>query len=1005
MLTFSSRFKNSQSAITGPQVGFAIAVYAVAAGTMVASFLLLRPTNRIVYEPKLKYADGSNVCPSMSRNPLACIPPLWRMKEKQLLPILGLDAIAYLRFTRMMRWCVTIVGIFLCAVLIPIDVISNVHDRSSSSASDDQSNWLVMITMRDVHGSNLWAHVAMSYFATLVSLAFLWYNWRHMLKLRWAWYRSPEYQNALYARTLLITHVPPKLRSDEALSDVLQRLKMPYPTTEVFIGRDMGLLPDLIDRHKDLVRKLERALVWYIRSPTAVRSRRPTTRVGGWLGLGGSKVDAIDYYSDQIEQVETSIHDWRQRISEKRPVSYGFASTAAVHFAHAAARSLRRKRPHGLKIQLSPPPNAIIWRNLTLGSWQRFRSSFVGFLLLLILLFVNAVPLTGVNLISNMSLFASRGVSYNEGTGSDVSSETVQKPLVPFLYQWRASHKLSFAAVAGILPPLISAVAGWLLPICMRRLAKYRGIASKVTTDHVILSQYYGYLVISQLVVFTLIGVLINLLIIVGTSAHKSVKASKILDRIQLPHLPQNIKQQYFMLGNYWLTWMPLKAMLSFLDLSQLIKLFFVWFQKGLFSKTPRDVRELTEPPFFEYSNYYANDLFVGAVVMVYAPLSPLIVLLGAVVFWAYSISNKYQLMYVKQTKHETGGVLWQAASNRFMVNLLLMQGILILSVLLEDIDTGYRAVACLPPILFVLAFKLYLRSAFERHFQWYIPSEEEATLMKVHRGDQDHKRLERRFGHPVLTARLWTPMVHAWSQPLLPQVYSGRIEEGKASVVDGRAVETAAVDGGLKIALMEEDQLEYDPRKDEDTRSILSATTLSAAVAPSRLPPKPSPLGMGYEAKSYFEEQRPVYHPSSAGAQEEYEMGSLYAASDDKRHFRASKDTLLPPDLDLENADLLGEASTASSLYKQGPYHDYNAAIKSQMSLHAQSRPVSPAPSAHFTPTFHPSPALGPASTPLLTSAADPADSADVAPIAGHEYSSMAQYYGPYHTTPSRTP
>lgn len=1021
-------------------------------------FQLMRPTNRIVYEPKLKYAEGQASCPPMPRNPFGWLLPLWRMKERDLLPIIGLDAVAYLRFTRMMRWCATLIGVVLCTVLIPVDVTSNIRDRHSDSDSGGGNTaTLVMITMRNVHGSYLWAHVVMSYFATMVALGFLWYNWRHMLRLRWDWFRSPEYQNSLHARTLLITHVGPSLRSDKALADVLERFQMPYPTTDVFIGRDMGLLPDLIDRHKHMVRQLERALVWYIRSPTSVRSRRPTTRIGAVLGIGGRKVDSIDYYSDQIEQLETSIEDERLRTADKRPVSYGFASMGAVHYAHAAGRSLYHKRPHGLKIQLAPPPNAIIWRNLTLGSWQRFRTSVVAFLLLTALLFANAVPLTGVNLITNMSLFATSGVTWTEGAGSQQSTVEMKHPLIKWLYEWRESSKLSFAAVAGVVPPLVSAVASWLLPIFMRRLAKYRGITSKVTTDRVILGQYYGYLVISQLVVFTLIGVVINLLIIVGVSAQHGVKGSKLLNRIQLPQLPENIKQQYAMLGNYWLTWMPLKVVLVFLDLAQGIKLLYVWLHKGLVSKTPRDVRELTEPPFFEYSNYYANLLFVGAVVMVYALLSPLIVVLGAVVFWAYSIANKYQLMYVNQTKHETGGKLWQSASNRFLVNLLLMQGILILSLVLDDPKEGYRAVACLPPMLFVFGFKIYARITFESKFDWYIPSPEEASQIRIHRGDQQHHRLERRFGHPFLTQKLQTPMVHAWSQALLPEVYHGRIDETKHALVDGRNVETAAVEGGLKIAFVEEDQLEYDPRNDndDDARSVMSSTTLASnmplggAGGGKRSLPGPSPLGAGY--------QQHTHSVLPASGAEEFEMGSIYPSGE--KAARNSKETLLlGSEYYPQHPGLAPRQLSASSLsmYKS-PYEynkglEYTPALQSQVDLskHPPTRPMSPAPSSYGllrsmspAPSYlqarpvSPAPSYAPhalypgitaaqgASTPLLDSANADAEihvdaGADADAAAGteageplgldpadgdvqHIQSSAAQYYDPYQPPHSR--
>lgn len=47
----------------------------------------------------------------------------------------------------------------------------------------------------------------------------------------------------------------------------------------------------------------------------------------------------------------------------------------------------------------------------------------------------------------------------------------------------------------------------------------------------------------------------------------------------------------------------------------------------------------------------------MATVALVFAPLAPLVVLAGAIVFWIGSWVYKYQLMFVFITKVETGGV------------------------------------------------------------------------------------------------------------------------------------------------------------------------------------------------------------------------------------------------------------------------------------------------------------------------------------------------------------
>ena len=54
---------------------------------------------------------------------------------------------------------------------------------------------------------------------------------------------------------------------------------------------------------------------------------------------------------------------------------------------------------------------------------------------------------------------------------------------------------------------------------------------------------------------------------------------------------------------------------------------------------------------------FSTNLLFMGAVALVFAPLAPLVVLAGALVFWMSSWVYKYQLMFVYTSKVESGGV------------------------------------------------------------------------------------------------------------------------------------------------------------------------------------------------------------------------------------------------------------------------------------------------------------------------------------------------------------
>ena len=342
--------------------------------------------------------------------------------------------------------------------------------------------------------------------------------------------------------------------------------------------------------------------------------------------------------------------------------------------------------------------------------------------------------------------------------------------------------------------------------------------------------------------------------------------------------LPGTINTAYIDQSPYWLTYFPFRGFLAIFDLAQIINLVVITVKKNLFGRTPREIREWTQPPEFEYAIYYANILFMSTVAMVFAPLAPLVAVAGAVVFWVSSWVYKYQLMFVFISKVETGGRLWNVVINRLLVGIILMQALMCLTI---GLQLGFRTfywVATLPPIVLVLVFKAFIDRRFLNDFRYHIPSQDEIAQAKVHsqRADANKHRLEKRFGHPALNSDLFTPMVHANMVHLLPQVYSGKIESDKTRLGEygGQKVEAQVVQG-IKIAAIGQNDLEYDPvlyQRDRgednwDNQSVSSANLLSDRGA------SPAPTMLGLKHSNY----------RNAGQQSEYEMSRLGPAEQDR--------------------------------------------------------------------------------------------------------------------------
>lgn len=269
------------------------------------------------------------------------------------------------------------VAVVTCGVLIPINLIYNLNNVPSSSR-----NFLSSLTISNVKGNWLYAHVALSYIICFIAFWFIWSksvqrmrlrtsgrsrtrltcsvspssSYKTVVTLRHAYFRSKDYCNSLHARSIMITGIQRQYQSDEGVLSLLTSLNVPYPTTSVHIGRKVGQLAELVEAHNDAVRELEKVLTTYTKNGQ-LGSKRPTMQVGGFMGIGGQKVDTIDYMTAKIKRFEDKVEQTRDTISDKKSEPYGFASFQAVPYAHVVAKRLQDKKVKGCKFSLAPLPS------------------------------------------------------------------------------------------------------------------------------------------------------------------------------------------------------------------------------------------------------------------------------------------------------------------------------------------------------------------------------------------------------------------------------------------------------------------------------------------------------------------------------------------------------------------------------------------------------------------------------------------------------------------------
>lgn len=115
----------------------------------------------------------------------------------------GMDAVIFLRFTRMCRNIFLVLTILGGAILLPIYwTTSATFEQTTENITPLQ--WFDKFTPTHVWGTGIWGVVVLGYVFNFVVCGFLWWNYRKILQLRLHYFASDDYQLSLSARTLMV---------------------------------------------------------------------------------------------------------------------------------------------------------------------------------------------------------------------------------------------------------------------------------------------------------------------------------------------------------------------------------------------------------------------------------------------------------------------------------------------------------------------------------------------------------------------------------------------------------------------------------------------------------------------------------------------------------------------------------------------------------------------------------------------------------------------------------
>jgi len=565
------------------------------------------------------------------------------------------------------------------------------------------------------------------------------------------------------------------LSTDEGIARLIDIVAPSSSFSRTSIARDVKELPVLVAEHSRVVRKLEKVLARYLKDPQNIPSARPTCLPSKKdrsysTYPKGQKIDAIEYLTQRIKQLEFEIKEARTTVDKKNTKPFGFASYSEISEAHAIAYAGRNTKPEGATLRLAPRPSDIIWDNMSLSKPTRVRKRII------INLWVAALTLAWIAPNAFIAVFL---VNLNNlGT------------MWPAFQTSLNSQPVFWSIVQGIASPAIMSAVYIVLPIIFRRLSIRSGDKTKSGRERHVIAKLFSFFVFNNLVVFSLFSGVWTFIASVTAEAKSGTDA---WDAIVKQKIGASILLALCTISPYWITYLLQRQLSSAVDLAQLWQVIWSFCMRKMGSPTPREMIELTAPQPFDYASFYNYLLFYSTVALCYATIQPLVLPSVALFFLIDCVFKKYLLMYVFVTKNESGGTSWRVLCNRMLFSLFLSNLVVFLVLFERGWGTYEQVYAWAPLQLLVIGFKVYCAKTFDKDFHYYDtrltphnPGPEVGIAQKENlRGD----RLAAKFGHPVLYRPLITPMVHAKAQNILASVYRGRLTDGREAGTDGTSV------------------------------------------------------------------------------------------------------------------------------------------------------------------------------------------------------------------------
>ncbi|KAK1553275.1 hypothetical protein Q3G72_032042 [Acer saccharum] len=646
------------------------------------SILRKQPSNYEVYIPRL-LAEGSSK--RRSRFNLERLIPspgwvrrAWKLSEEDLLSSSGLDAVVYMRIITFCLKVFSLAGIIGIFIILPVNCSGTA--LQTIDFTDFSNNSLDVFSISNIESGSqrLWIHFCAVYIVTGFVCYLLYYEYNYISSQRTAYFYSSKPQPHQF--TILVRGIP--VSAGSTVSDSVENFfREYYPSTYLshIVIRRTNKLRSLINDGK----KLYRRLLHLQSDPNQEKYKR--------LRLFGSKVDLVDHYGKQLEDIEENLRLKRSEVTlAGDEIRAAFVSFNTRYGAAIPVHMQLSTNPTNWIAEQAPEPDDVFWPFFSTSFIKRWIYKLVVVVACILLTILFLIPVVLVQGLTNLSQLE------------------IWFPIL------KGILTITFVSqvITGYLPSLILQLFLKIAPPVMEFLSSIQGYISHSEIEKSACTKVLWFSIW-------------NIFFATVFSGSVLYQINIFLDPKNIPgKLAVAVPAQASFFIAYVVTsgWTSTSS-----ELFQIIPLLCSLIKRP-FSKSTDDF----QVPYMQYHREIPRILLFALLGITYFFLAPLILPFLLVYLCLAYIIYRNQFINVYEAKYETAGKFWPTVHNSMIFSLVLMQVIAMGIFALKKVSLASTLSA--PLIVLTLLFNEYCRKRFLPNFTSY-PAE---ALIKKDRGDQD---------------------------------------------------------------------------------------------------------------------------------------------------------------------------------------------------------------------------------------------------------------------------